>query len=698
MATLLEQVRQKYPQYNHLSNAELADSLAEKFYSGLPKEQAYQKVGYEEEAPYIPSTAGEAFGKAAITTPVQAAQNLLSKSAPIMQKISPLSAFSLASKKIPIPSQASQVLPKALLSTEKEQTEHPIASGLGSLAGFLPLGAGTIAAGRAIIPGAANLISRYSPSLLGRAGIGAVEGGGLGALYSPKGQELPGMLEGAAIGAPLNAFLPPLIGSIGASLKRPKLSTEYEDLVKQSDLTNEQLEQIKSQAKEQFGKSEPESLLRSAQQKSDEVQNLSQIAGEPLRQTENILPTPQETKLQTLVPNAEKNVNLTHDYISKYLGKNETHDVNIAREITKNVAEIKNIGSQLYNNLDRSLAEKNVVIPRTPDLMQIENDLQKLLSKSNLSPDEIDNFRQAIIRAESQGTDIIPATDYLQNYRITRDMATEFRKKGYKEQASAQEKEMQPYYREQADKFQNLANRMIKLLKEQVGPEDAQNIDNATNYWRDNVIPLQKNKIVWQSNPKNFGRINSANIIQEMRGDNAGNSILRNMAKQNPAIAKNLLGQRFAKKPSELLDVDNETKQYIDALPELKNLLNVMKKANKRLENAKIEANYLKEDIERIEKRLIQDAKNQKEAKIAREKIDKLREEIKNEINYAKELRRLSEDKTLKEKQRRKIKKELNDINVKIKKRNKVIKSAAKLTGYAILGKSFYSSLKSLFS
>jgi hypothetical protein len=49
MATI-KQIRQKYPQYNDLSDEKLADSFYDKFYSDIPKEQFYQSLGVKEKS------------------------------------------------------------------------------------------------------------------------------------------------------------------------------------------------------------------------------------------------------------------------------------------------------------------------------------------------------------------------------------------------------------------------------------------------------------------------------------------------------------------------------------------------------------------------------------------------------------------------------------------------------------------------
>jgi len=54
----IQEIRQKYPQYNELSDEQLADGLHKKFYSSLPKEDFYNRIGLTEkpqEAPPVKS-------------------------------------------------------------------------------------------------------------------------------------------------------------------------------------------------------------------------------------------------------------------------------------------------------------------------------------------------------------------------------------------------------------------------------------------------------------------------------------------------------------------------------------------------------------------------------------------------------------------------------------------------------------------
>jgi len=47
----LQEIREKYPQYNHASDQELADALHKKYYSHAPKETFYSKIGFKPDNP-----------------------------------------------------------------------------------------------------------------------------------------------------------------------------------------------------------------------------------------------------------------------------------------------------------------------------------------------------------------------------------------------------------------------------------------------------------------------------------------------------------------------------------------------------------------------------------------------------------------------------------------------------------------------
>lgn len=59
----IAEIRQKYPQYNDLSDQQLADSLHQKFYADIPPAEFYQKVGLQVEPQQEPRSRTQEFGR-----------------------------------------------------------------------------------------------------------------------------------------------------------------------------------------------------------------------------------------------------------------------------------------------------------------------------------------------------------------------------------------------------------------------------------------------------------------------------------------------------------------------------------------------------------------------------------------------------------------------------------------------------------
>ena len=69
MAITIQEVRQKYPEYQDLSDKQLADSLHQKFYSDIPINNFYNQIGLNIEQPAQPEelTASERLEDAALS-------------------------------------------------------------------------------------------------------------------------------------------------------------------------------------------------------------------------------------------------------------------------------------------------------------------------------------------------------------------------------------------------------------------------------------------------------------------------------------------------------------------------------------------------------------------------------------------------------------------------------------------------------
>ena len=58
----INEIREKYPEYNHASDQELADALHKKYYSHAPKEEFYSRIGFTPEPSFMNKVSTEAEG------------------------------------------------------------------------------------------------------------------------------------------------------------------------------------------------------------------------------------------------------------------------------------------------------------------------------------------------------------------------------------------------------------------------------------------------------------------------------------------------------------------------------------------------------------------------------------------------------------------------------------------------------------
>lgn len=225
MALTIKDIRQKYPQYNDLSDQQLGDLLHKKYYSDMPKEEFNKKIGLTKVTPQDASSnkfdltkgwGNNTFsGAGDIRDAAQsAAQSLVNAGAGINQLETGLVNKALGTKL-----QAPDVSHIAGGGTDRNTLEANLARGIGSYlpyamgaevlapeAGYAKLaaqgGAGAASSGADAQPNQENLFG-----LLPKGRGGAALEGMLANLIGP------GMLKGAEKARPANIFKSPLTES-----------------------------------------------------------------------------------------------------------------------------------------------------------------------------------------------------------------------------------------------------------------------------------------------------------------------------------------------------------------------------------------------------------------------------------------------------------------------------------------------------
>lgn len=216
MPTIAE-VRQKFPQYNDMSDAELASALHKKFYSDMPESEFATKIGLAQSAPSPPakgsadrwSAADEAVAGATFGMSIPLAAAGMTPIEMLAQRtLNPIDAYRNARNRMDADRAA-------------YGADNPIKSVIGNAVGGLATGGLAAKSG-------ATLLGRFGPGPAARVGEAAAEGsiyGGLTGAGEARGSiddQLGDVAKGAAIGGVLGGGLAgasQLSGALGSGLR-----------------------------------------------------------------------------------------------------------------------------------------------------------------------------------------------------------------------------------------------------------------------------------------------------------------------------------------------------------------------------------------------------------------------------------------------------------------------------------------------
>lgn len=236
----LKSFRQQYPQYDAVSDEQLANALHSKYYSSLPLNEFYSKIGFTPEAP------DATFGESLKDIGISATQGVLGAKEAITG-IADIPTFGLAGKGVAAAekaifggtSQDARQKLQELKSAEAQQEEKEIAETKGflptakayierpgALLGVVTESIPTMVGGAGIARGAAGSIAKMAgkkaaPLIAGAVGEGSVTAGSIAEStrqQSESGLITPGQAAGATIGGVLTAGLGVFGGKVAQKL------------------------------------------------------------------------------------------------------------------------------------------------------------------------------------------------------------------------------------------------------------------------------------------------------------------------------------------------------------------------------------------------------------------------------------------------------------------------------------------------
>lgn len=487
---------------------------------------------------------------------------------------------------------------KARKEHEQGQMAHPIADIAGSVAGFGPLGMGTSSALRAL-PGVGRMVEAAAPSMIKRAGVHALEGGAIGSLYSQPGSEGEGFGLGALIGGVLGGpgvSLAKNMRNIGKKGSRVSNIEELGARRNEAQGAHEEQQAIIDSLKRKYaeqgsGMQSPEAITRNINERMGKIGELQESANIPHEQTENLLNWPGG---EDLVPNAtaEKNMHLKEmeHYLRSGTAKDTTMDVEAANEVRSSIKKVKqHIQQNYYKPVEEYTKNNYVKLPRTADIKKIEEQLSKLSNDPIFkSSPGFEKLKQELIK-QGSGHDLVPANDFVKQWKETKQAASKAQRKGYQEGG-----ENQSYWQDQSAHLKELADQQLKILEQHLPKTYYDKLLGANKLWREEVAPFYGNKIYEQV--KKLGRIDVADIPKELRGSGKGQEKMQELFLANPKLTRLALGHTHAKNPEGLLNPAPHEQPFIEQLPQLQAMMERLHGHNRKIEIAKAQHKMMQEN------------------------------------------------------------------------------------------------------
>ncbi len=642
-----------------------------------------------EEQAYEPSSATGAFFRSAGRAIPEALQNVGNK---MSTTFAPLDeAYNRALKRPNVNNERKDIIPEFLQEKSGDKS-HPIAQFLGSSIGFLPLGGATIGAARYAIPAWNAIAKQAIPSLIRRAGVGAVEGAGLGAIYSPKGHEAEGALTGGLIGGAGYGMAPPIAKFIKdfpgrfksiRDIDRLKLSLDEAGIRKEE--ANTILEQAKKESIHDFNTSNPDSLtfrINEAKKANEQLTLQTKPPEEP-----NMPPAHQfekmEPKVIELLKTKEQNRADIEKQLSTHLGEGQLHHERFGTIVGEERNKLINENKNDYNVLKNNLTNKNVVIENKGNVSKSLQDVSDAIKSHGIESKEVQKLVDDINNISKRT--ITPANDYLSlNKSINYEAHEAWKIAKEHPDALVRDASYKRY-----EELKKQADITYKILKENIGEEDSKLLEKANEQFKNIIIPMRKNSVFKEI--EKTGKVKGS-LLEKSVGSEEGIKILQEMIENNPELQRLSVGQKFANAPEKLQN-PNELleKKYFPNMPKLKDLLeNHQKaieehnKAKESLELAKIhdmEQSIIAKEREAQRKKIqkehdkkqndaIKAQKEHKETEIKIEKMDKKLKELNEKQNNTdlldREYKKIQEEINAAENDKDNLKKKLIRLSVLI--------------------------------
>lgn len=480
---------------------------------------------------------------------------------------------------------------------------------------------------------------------------------------------------------------------LGTKVADKAVELEQKNIAAQA--ADEANKQAIAQSKQQLGKSDADLMQYNVTKRQQDIQNMMDEASQLQKQLAETKPA------ETELPQAEENIARSQEHlanaenmgsdiennIGQFLNQGAQHDVRAAQGLANRVDSIENYWNNAYKKFTSDIADANFQMPRTAmekldyDAMSPSQLIQTFGADAfeALKKGKMDEFIQKQKKADikqAQGSnpylqtlmEVAPtitdtnAADFLAKYKDFRDRTFRLSQRLRDPRVEELEKQKMQSALTEARKMQAQMKEVLDAGLGEFKPE----FERVNKGYAEQVYPLRENPIVQNAQE---GKL-SDNIVKSLRTNQEGMPLVREIVKQDPEILRNVIGQRYFAKPKEIHNPNETMREYLDEMPELKQLLEQRQNANAALEQAKSNAELAKQHHAEVSTRQTESAKMQKKIDDMQADIDAHKKEISKMESHIESLKKTAQRKNISLKEKMQTEKELKELRRQLKEAN----------------------------
>lgn len=266
--------------------------------------------------------------------------------------------------------------------------------------------------------------------------------------------------------------------------------------------------------------------------------------------------------------------------IGKHINVKGQHDIAASHAITNHVESIESFWSDAFKELENKLSNAKFMMPQNvmEKLKYTISDsdiLKRIFAGANPKKVEQDMLKEKMTAENPYFKDLLQyaptqedtsASAFLAKYRDFRDALGGLKQDLKSENILSGEKRK---IKEAITQAKAVEGQIKEALNSGLGEHKAE-FDWINKGYSEQVFPLRKNPLVKAAKK---GKLSETDIMSGLRTDESGMPLLREVVKRDPELVRNIVGQRYKLNPSEVHNPDAMMREYLDEMPDFKQLL-----------------------------------------------------------------------------------------------------------------------------